>query len=492
MRFFSATITGSLYRLTHITALILLVILLFNNFALYRRKLTDPFSLMHVASIFMCLFDMLWSYTDVNPDLISFTYFNACGYALSFFSFAATLNYFFLDQFNLIPKKTWLKVLFYAVPGLVIFLICVTTPWTGLLFHVDASGRTHYMVLYNYLFNPLLLSYLFSAMAPALYYSVFGSRKKTSKRFISITLVIFAALVPSIYLLELKMLGDNEDYLVVSLACALALVHLTSNINTYHLLETRAKVEATQTDLRIAGTIQLDALPPPAPDFPEHPEINLRACMHTAREVGGDFYDYFAIDDHRLCLLIADVSGKGTPAALFMMITKTMIKDYALIYDSTSEIFNRVNSRLCEKNESTMFATSWIGILDTETMVLQYTNAGHNYPVLQHKDGSCEFLTQVHGLFLGGLDDTQYGHRELKMCCGDRLLLYTDGVTEAHNINKDLYGDDRLIEALKNTSTENGDGVLAHILDDVNAFSLGEEQFDDITMIVLTLGTVLL
>jgi hypothetical protein len=247
------------------------------------------------------------------------------------------------------------------------------------------------------------------------------------------------------------------------------------------------KLAATQTDLQIASKIQTNALPPVAPEFPNHPNVNLRCSMHTAKEVGGDFYDYFVLDENRVCFLIADVSGKGTPAALFMMTAKTMIKDYALTRETTSEIFNEVNVRLCENNDEGMFATAWIGILDIQTMTLQYTNAGHNYPIFRRKGQPCEMITKNHGLFLAGMEFTQYKQGEIRLNPGDRLLLYTDGVTEAHNTKSELYGDDRLIKVMEDTKDLTGEQVLEHILEDVNRFAQGVPQFDDMTMVILTI-----
>ncbi len=244
------------------------------------------------------------------------------------------------------------------------------------------------------------------------------------------------------------------------------------------------KLASTQTELNMATQIQSSALPSV---FPDSEAFDLFASMNTAKEVGGDFYDFFMIDDNHLCFLIADVSGKGVPAALFMMTSKTMIKDYALTRDNTSDIFTEVNARLCENNDEGMFATAWIGILDTRTMTLQYTNAGHNYPVLQRAGHPCELITAVHGLFLGGMEFTQYRQGELQLEPGDRLLLYTDGVVEAHDRNDELYGEDRLKSMMNDTRNLSGEQVLERVFADVGEYATGVPQFDDITMVVLTI-----
>ena len=213
----------------------------------------------------------------------------------------------------------------------------------------------------------------------------------------------------------------------------------------------------------------------------------MKCSLNTAKEVGGDFYDYFFIDENRMCFLIADVSGKGTPAALFMMTAKTIIKDYALFKESTSEILNEANVRLCENNKESMFATVWIGILDIRTMTLQYTNAGHNYPILQRKGKGCEELETVHGLMLAAFENTQYDQSEIHLEKGDRLLLYTDGATEAHNKDNELYGVEKVEKMLEDTRDCSGEETLNKMVDDINSFAKGVSQFDDITMVIISI-----
>jgi len=278
------------------------------------------------------------------------------------------------------------------------------------------------------------------------------------------------------YLITPGEFGNASNYGMIMLSLVL-MYCIIFNYNS-------SKLVSTQTELNTAAGIQAGMLPsvPPTGEA-----FELHASMNTAKEVGGDFYNCFMIDPDHLCIVIADVSGKGMPAALFMMRGATVIKDHALIRNSTADIMTAANARLCENNDEEMFITAWLGILDTRTMTLQYTNAGHNYPVLQRKGQPCEPVEEVHGLFLAGLDFTEYDKSELKLEPGDRLFLYTDGVTEAHDPENAQYGEDRLNKVLEATRQSPGDEVLTNILDDIEDFTREAPQFDDITMVVLTI-----
>lgn len=477
------------YRELLFTAMVLLILLLYNNLVLYKRKLSDYISVMLLASVVMCFYEILADYIDGDQVGTAYSFIGNCVFGGSLLVFSSSLNRYFLERFGRTPNRKWLSVLFYVIPTIAFSLICIFMIWMSYAFPATENRDAAEMILFIiFLFVPTLV-YLLSSLALAVYHLLPGMRQRNpSAARTAKSLILFGALVPAIVLLQVLVLRDASVFWPsMSLPLAVALVYLTTNVSTHSLLESQAKIEAVETDLRIAAKIQTDALPPIAPEFADHLELNLRACMNTAREVGGDFYDYFAIDANRICFLIADVSGKGTPAALFMMTAKTMIKDYALTCSSTAEIFTAVNARLSENNEAGMFATAWIGILDTRTMALQYTNAGHNYPVLQRRGEPCALLKKKHGLFLAGMDDTVYKSGELQMEPGDRLLLYTDGVTEAHDISGGLYGTERLFAVMEASAGQDNAALLDAVIRDVEDFAVGVPQFDDITMIVLSI-----
>ena len=234
-------------------------------------------------------------------------------------------------------------------------------------------------------------------------------------------------------------------------------------------------------ELEYAKQIQLSALPT---NFPDSEEFDVYANMIAAKEVGGDFYDFYKIDDKTVAFLIADVSGKGIPAAMFMMTAKTIIKDLAENGIPVNEIFTKVNEKLCENNESGMFVTAWMGILDIETGKLTYANAGHNPPLLLRAGGEFEYLKSRAGFVLAGMEGVRYRVNELTLSAEDRIFLYTDGVTEATDSNNELYGEDRLLATINSNKNVGAVELLPIIKADIDAFVGEAPQFDDITMLI--------
>jgi serine phosphatase RsbU (regulator of sigma subunit)/anti-sigma regulatory factor (Ser/Thr protein kinase) len=259
---------------------------------------------------------------------------------------------------------------------------------------------------------------------------------------------------------------------------------LSDDINsTVSTLKKYIAEAATRIDkeLEYAKQIQLSALPS---DFPDTEDYSVFAKMIAAKEVGGDFYDFYSFDDKTVFFLAADVSGKGIPAAMFMMKAKTIIKDLSERGLSVNEIFTLANEKLCENNESDMFVTAWIGKFDLSTGKLTFANAGHNPPLIVHDNGECEYLKSRPGFVLAGMEGIMYRENEITLNKGDRVFLYTDGVTEATDINEALYGEDRLHSYINKNKSLRAEDLLSDLKKDIDLFVGDAPQFDDITMLV--------
>ena len=240
--------------------------------------------------------------------------------------------------------------------------------------------------------------------------------------------------------------------------------------------------EKMQGELEVARSIQASVLPS---TFPNNDKERVYGMMDPAKEVGGDFYDYFYIDDTHIAFVIGDVSGKGVPAALFMMKTETLVKSLATsLRADTATILERCNTALCTNNEASMFVTCWLGILDTVTGELRYANAGHNDPLL-YSGGKTYYLKGFHGMVLGGFRTVKYREESVRLQQGDKFILYTDGVTEAHNAQNELFGERRLLEFASNHIQDGADQFVPHLREELTQFSEGIEQFDDITMLMV-------
>ena len=243
--------------------------------------------------------------------------------------------------------------------------------------------------------------------------------------------------------------------------------------------------ERIRSELAMASRIQSAMLPGIFPAFPERKEFDIYASMDPVRGVGGDFFDFFFIDRDRLCLLIADVSGKGIPAALFMMASKIILADNAKSGKSPAQILQDTNEAICANNPEEMFVTVWLGILDISTGLLTTANAGHEYPALMHADGQFELFRDRHGLVVGGMPGVKYHEHSLQMYPGSKLFVYTDGVPEATDAENALFGTIRMLEALNAHANESPKQILHGVRQAVNEFVSDMEQFDDLTMMCL-------
>ena len=292
------------------------------------------------------------------------------------------------------------------------------------------------------------------------------SQKAAALTFIFLPLIEYAIIEASF--------GEASQYGII----LMSLIIMYCVISNYK----SQKLAATQTELNMATEIQVGSLPTV---FPDRPEFDLYASMDPAKEVGGDFYDFFMIDDDHLAIVIADVSGKGVPAALFMMSSKIYINDHATIGGSPAEILGRVNKLVCANNNAHMFVTVWLGILEISTGKLTTASAGHEYPMI-NVSGKYEILKDKHGLAIGAMDFAKYKNTEIQLNKGDSIFVYTDGVAEATDANNELFGTQRTVDALNAIPAgASQKEVLAGVRAAVDAFVKEAPQFDDLTMVGL-------
>lgn len=351
------------------------------------------------------------------------------------------------------------------IPVLILILSNLFVP---ALFNVDTDGISRITPLF-----PILLV----LMVPLLFGICIGiitARSSTKDKIIVGTFIGFPLIV-----FLIGIFTDEISVLEASMFLSVAIIYLML-IN-----ERGKKLAVTQTELHMASEIQESMLPHVFPPFPDREEFELFASMDPAREIGGDFYDFFLIDDQHLAVLIADVSDKGVPAALFMMSSKIMINYRARQGGTPGEILTDVNAHIARDNKSGMFVTVWMGILDLETGALICCNAGHEYPAICGTDGVFRIFRDKHCLLVGAMEKAKYKDYEMKLSPGDKIFVYTDGVPEANNAAGDLYGMERLEAALNRTASESPEMILKNIRADIDTFVNGAKQFDDLTMFCL-------
>jgi sigma-B regulation protein RsbU (phosphoserine phosphatase) len=247
----------------------------------------------------------------------------------------------------------------------------------------------------------------------------------------------------------------------------------------------KGQKERMQEELNVGHRIQMSMVPLVFPAFPEHDEFDIHALLAPAREVGGDFYDFFMVSQDELCLVVGDVSGKGVPAALFMAVTRTIIRTDASGDNSPASIMTRVNNELSVDNPECMFVTLFLGIFNIRTGEFTYTNAGHNPPYLQHADGEIETIKQLHGPIVGAVEGLAYKQDKIKLGQGDILLIFTDGVSEAMDVDTNLYGEERIVQYLSDTGVDDLAKTTTGLLASVSEYAGEAVQSDDITIMAL-------
>ena len=352
--------------------------------------------------------------------------------------------------------------------------------------------------------KPYFLAYTFAEG-----YYIIGAIPKSEAMFmrnvsiyvsIFMEILIFAALFTLIYFLIKKVIIDNLRKIngtlaeitdgnlnvTVDVRTNEEFASLSDDINQTvstlkrYIAEAAARIDK---ELEFAKQIQYSALPSVFPPYPNRKDFEIYAHMITAKEVGGDFYDFYMLGDSTLAFMIADVSGKGIPAAMFMMQAKTIIKDLAESGLELPEVFATANKKLCENNDAGMFVTAWMGILDLKTGLLKFVNAGHNPPLVRQADGEFAYLKARSGMVLAGMDGIKYRQNELQLTPGDQIFLYTDGVTEATDKNNQLYGEERLLETVNRNIVMDTRKLCEAVKSDVDQFVGEAPQFDDITML---------
>lgn len=273
--------------------------------------------------------------------------------------------------------------------------------------------------------------------------------------------------------------GDEIENLANSLKV------MEKDLKTYEkdLKKITAEKERISAELNLATNIQADALPSKFPVFTERKEFEIFAKMTPAKEVGGDFYDFFLIDNNHLGLVMADVSGKGVPAALFMMNAKNLIKNYAMLGFGPAETLHQVNLRICESNDADLFVTVWFGVFDITTGIITAANAGHDYPAVMHTGGPFVLDENVHGMVVGLMEMAKFTDYEIKLEPGSKIFLYTDGVPEATRNDKKMYGLERMVKTLTLNKDLNPEEIIKVVREDVDEFVEDADQFDDITML---------
>ena len=356
-------------------------------------------------------------------------------------------------------------------------VLLIVSQFTDLFYYFDSVNSYHRSSGYI-LSNLASILLLISNIVLLLRY-----RERVPKH---LTIAFWIYIIAPLVAIGIQAISNGVQFII--LATVGSAIYMYSAIireQTERYEEQQKEANRLDTELSMATRIQADTLPNIFPAFPERDEFNIYASMKPAKEVGGDFYDFFLIDNDHLGIVMADVSGKGVPAALFMMISKILVQNYASMGLPPKEVLENVNRQICKNNREDMFVTVWFGSLDLNTGKLMAGNAGHEYPVLKKPDGHFELIMDKHGLVIGGMDGVKYSQYELQMDPGAKLFIYTDGVAEATNAENELFGTDRMVQALQMAENDSPKEILEMVDAAVDSFVGEAPQFDDLTMLCL-------
>ena len=417
---------------------------------------------------------------------------------------------FFLDECcwlvqgvaSLRLANLWANVLFYANGITIIYMFW---RYINRALSLDNKAITLSNKIINALFIPALMLCFANLVVPV-YFSVDAAGVYRRGDLYPLSLVFMFVTIPAVIIGLVTSKATRKEKLVmfsfvilpivgqIAAACFFGISIqqadcLLSVVLIYGVIvaDRGKRLQATRTELNMAGQIQASMMPQIFPPFPERPEFDIYATMEPAKGVGGDFYDFFLIDDDHLCVIMADVSGKGIPASLFMMVSKIILKNCAMLGSdkSAAEILSQTNEAICSNNQQDMFVTVWLGILEISTGTLTAANAGHEYPVYKRPGRPYELVKDKHGLVIGIMDGVMYRDYQVQLEPGTKLFLYTDGVPEAMDAQEHMYGVDRMLAALNEAPEATPMEALGCVRRSLSSFVQEAEQFDDITMLCL-------
>ncbi len=356
-------------------------------------------------------------------------------------------------------------------------VLMVVSNFTGLCYYFDAGNVYHRAPAY-------LLSNL--AHVVMLVTDVFLLTRNRDNFSPQVRRAFFLYIVSPIAAIAIQAFFHDIQFIILATVCSAAYVArviMQEEMQKYE--ENQQTAGRLSTELEMATTIQSSQLPKLFPAFPNRAEFDIYASMTPAKEVGGDFYDFFMIDDDHIALVMADVSGKGVPAALFMMVSRVLIKSHLQNGETPGVALANVNDQLCEGNELEMFVTVWAAVLEISTGKGIAANAGHEHPALRRANGTYELVVYRHSPPVASMEGIPFREHEFELHKGDALFVYTDGVAEATDANDELFGEDRMLEALNAHPEAKPKEAIANVKDGIDQFVRDAEQFDDITMLCL-------